>query len=41
MLVEPSVWQVGTKRWMVVKMAMVEEFVDGRSLKVYSGIGTK
>jgi len=28
MLVEPSVWQVGTKQWMVVTMAMVEEFVD-------------
>ena len=28
MLVEPSVWQVGTRQWMVVTMATVEEFVD-------------
>jgi len=29
MRIEPSVWQVATRQWMVVTMAMVEEFVDG------------
>ena len=38
MLVEPSVWQVGAKQWMVVEMAMVEEFVDGTIPEEHQGL---